>query len=97
MDAHHIKITRPNRNLNWKTHRHLPSRKTIGSHSYELGLPADIKIDVIHVIPLLATDINDPLLVQITPPQPPVLVGGDKPVYHGEAAEDSYLFRVTLR
>ena len=96
LDARHIKTTRPVRKLDWKRLGPFPVKRAIGSHAYELDLPADIRIHPVQPVSLLDTAAGDPLPGQIVPPPPPVTVEGE-PEYHVEAVEDSRMSRKTLQ
>ena len=96
LDARHIKTTRPSRKLDWKRLGPFAVKRAVGSHAYELDLPADIRIHPVQPVSLLDTAAGDPLPGQIVPPPPPVTVEGE-PEYHVEAVEDSRMSWKTLQ
>ena len=97
LDARFIKTTRPARKLDWKKLGSFQVKRAIGSHTYELEFPAEIKVHPVQPISLLSPVAEDPLPGQIVPPPPPVEVEGEEPEYHVEAVEDSRKFRGTLQ
>ena len=74
LDTRHIKTTRPARKLDWKKLGPFPVKCAIGSHAYELELPADIKVQPVQLISLLSPVAEDLLPGQIVPPPPPMEV-----------------------
>ena len=97
LDARFIKTTRLGRKLDWKKLGPFPIKRAVGTHSYELEFPPDIKIQPVLPVLLLSPVAGDPLPGQIVPPPPPVVVEGEEPEYHVEAVEDSRRYRGTLQ
>lgn len=85
LGARFIRTTRSAQKLDWKKLGPFSVKSAVGSHAYELELPADIKVHPVQPISFLSPVAEYPLPGQIVTPPPPVEVEGEEPEYHVEA------------
>lgn len=72
VSAQHVKTKRPCKKLDWKNSGPFAVSEKIGSHSYRLHLPDDLRsIHPIFHTSLLRPDPNNPITGQVNEPNPP--------------------------
>ena len=76
VDGRNWRTARPSRKLENKHHGPYRVVRTIGTHTYELDIPATIQNHRTFPVSLLHTTADDPLLGQVNPPPLPVIVEG---------------------
>ena len=77
LDARNITTTRPCRKLDYKRLGPFTVKRAIGSHAYELDLPATLRIHPVQHTWLLEPAREDPFPGQVIDPPPPVEVDGE--------------------
>lgn len=88
LSTKNIRTKRPSRKLDHKQEGPFTIIRKVGASSYELELPASVRIHPIFHSSLLRLDTNDPLPGQVLPPPPPVEVDGE-PEWEVEQILDS--------
>jgi len=78
VDGRNWRTARPSRKLENKHHGPYRIVRTIGTHAYELDIPATIQKHRTFPVSLLHTAADDPLPGQVTPPPLPVIVEGEE-------------------
>jgi transposase InsO family protein len=78
VDGRNWRTERPSRKLENKHHGPYRIIRTIGTHAYELDIPATIQKHRTFPVSLLHTAAEDPLPGQIIPPPLPVIVEGEE-------------------
>ena len=78
VDGRNWRTTRPSRKLENKHHGPCHVIRTIGTHAYELDIPATIQKHRTFPVSLLQAAAEDPLPGQIIPPPLPVIVEGEE-------------------
>jgi len=78
VDGRNWRTARPSRKLENKHHGPYPVVRTIGTHAYELDIPATIQKHGTFPVSLLHAAADDPLLGQVNPPPLPVIVEGEE-------------------
>jgi hypothetical protein len=95
LDAPNVRTTRPTRKLDWKRLGPFRVQKQVSPYSYELELPASIRIHRVQPVYLLDPVVEDPLEGQVVPPPPPVEVDGEEE-YQVSGVEDSRVYQNQL-
>ncbi len=72
----HLKTTRPAKKLDHKWEGPFNVIKHIGNDSYKIELPSSIKVRNSFYTSLLRLSADNPILRQVPPPAPPVIVKG---------------------
>ena len=73
VNAKNFKTKRPSKKLDWKNLGPFPICKVVGSHSYQLTLPENLKsVHPVFHTSLLRPDPNNPIPGQTNEPNPPV-------------------------
>jgi transposase InsO family protein len=78
VDGRNWRTARPSRKLENKHHGPYRVIRTIGTHAYELDIPATIQKHRTFPVSLLHAAAEDPLPGQVTPPPLPVIVEGEE-------------------
>jgi transposase InsO family protein len=78
VDGRNWRTARPSRKLENKHHGPYRVIRTIGTHAYELDIPATIQKHRTFPVSLLHAAAEDPLPGQVTPPPLPVMVEGEE-------------------
>ncbi|KAL5614260.1 uncharacterized protein BROUX77_000097 [Berkeleyomyces rouxiae] len=76
--SRNIRTTRPSKKLDFKKLGPFKILRKVSSHTYELALPATMKVHPVFHVCLLEPCASDPLPGQKNPPPPPVIVDGEE-------------------
>jgi hypothetical protein len=96
LDARNVRTTRLTRKLDWKRLGPFRVRKQVSPYTYELGLPASIRIHRVQPVSLLDPVAENPLEGQVVLPPPSVEVDGEEE-YQVSSIEDSRMYRNQLQ
>lgn len=92
LSTKNIRTARPSKKLDHKQEGPFSIVKKIGASSYQLALPASMKIHPVFHSSLLRLDQNDPLPNQIPEPPPPVIVEGENEWNVEEILDSRYYY-----
>jgi len=96
LDDHNIRTTCLTRKLDWKCFGPFRVHKQVSPYSYQLELPAAIRVHGFQHVLLLDVVVDDPLLGQRVEPPPTVEVDGIEE-YQVSSVENSRVYRNQLQ